>query len=267
MPLLTPAKTSLAKRILSFPLPQGFWGQLEKLSCMAQGKGSWMINLDKEVESCLLFFRQTPTIICDVGANRGAYTAKAMEFAPEARYFLFEPAAVNIDHLRQRFKSAHNVSIIPMALSNSPGEATLYAEASGAETGSMARAHEHNSPAANDHLETISTARIDTFWSELTSSSQGIVDWVKIDVEGYEFSVLEGFGDKIANTRVVQFEYGARNIDTHTNLRDFWDFFHDHHFSLYRITPRRPKLISAYSPWEESAVTTNLIAVNQQLAS
>jgi FkbM family methyltransferase len=226
-----------------------------------------MINLNKEVESCLIFFQQTPTIICDVGANRGVYTAKAMQFAPEARYFLFEPAAANIHHLTQRFKSTSNVTIMPLALSNSHGEATLYAEASGAETGSMAQAHAHDVAAANDHLELIRTARIDSFWSELTSSSNGVVDWVKIDVEGFEFAVLEGFGDKIRSTRVIQFEYGARNIDTHTHLRDFWDFFQDNHFSLYRITPRGPKLISAYSPWEESAVTTNLIAVNQQLGS
>ncbi len=246
-------------------MPKGFWSQLEKLACMAQGKGAWMMTLEMEVQACLALLGKAPSTLCDVGANRGIYTDKVMQYAPDARYFLFEPAEFNIAILRQKYHNHPKVSLLPVALSNRAGEAVLHAEAPGAETASLALTAEHQQPASHEHKETIQTARLDTFWTQLTGPNQTMIDWVKIDVEGYEFAVLQGFGDKIRQTRLVQFEYGARNLDTRTNLRDFWDFFQAYGFSLYRITPHGPSQITAYSPWEESAVTTNLIAVNQAL--
>lgn len=160
-------------------------------------------------------------------ANRSVHTAKVMQLARESHFFLFEPAAATINRLKPRFKSAINVTIMPMALSNSHGKATLSAEASGAETGTMALAHRHDFPTANDHLETIRTARIDCFWSELTSSSQGLVD----DAHGLSSSTMgpnASIRRPICLTSVI--------------------FFHNLHLALYRITRRGPMRITAYSP-------------------
>jgi hypothetical protein len=69
-----------------------------------------------------------------------------------------------------------------------------------------------------------------------------IIDYVKIDVEGWELSVLQGFGDLVYNMRVIQFEFGGSNIDTRTFFQDFWYFFKDHNFSIYRIIAPTRKL-------------------------
>ena len=46
------------------------------------------------------------------------------------------------------------------------------------------------------------------------------IDFLKIDTEGYELKVLEGFGDFIENISIIQFEYGGTFLDTNTKLID-----------------------------------------------
>ena len=50
------------------------------------------------------------------------------------------------------------------------------------------------------------------------------VDVLKIDVEGAEYQVLEGFGRALSNhrIRVIQFEYGYANGDTKRLMKDFY---------------------------------------------
>ena len=46
------------------------------------------------------------------------------------------------------------------------------------------------------------------------------IDFLKIDVEGYEVNVLKGFGNHIKNVNIIQFEYGGCWIDNKTKLAD-----------------------------------------------
>jgi FkbM family methyltransferase len=46
------------------------------------------------------------------------------------------------------------------------------------------------------------------------------IDFLKIDVEGYELSVLKGFGDTLACVKYIQFEYGGTYIDSGVKLVD-----------------------------------------------
>ena len=45
--------------------------------------------------------------------------------------------------------------------------------------------------------------RFDNYWDE-----NKYIDFVKIDVEGHELEVLEGFGNLIKITKLIQFEFG-----------------------------------------------------------
>ena len=54
------------------------------------------------------------------------------------------------------------------------------------------------------------------------------IDFVKIDTEGYELKVLQGFGDYLANVKLVQFEYGGTFLDNNTKLIDVI-----HHLAKY----------------------------------
>ena len=47
-----------------------------------------------------------------------------------------------------------------------------------------------------------------------------MVDFLKIDTEGYELNVLQGFEDTLENVKIIQFEYGGTFLDNNTKLID-----------------------------------------------
>jgi hypothetical protein len=50
------------------------------------------------------------------------------------------------------------------------------------------------------------------------------IDFVKIDTEGHELSVLQGFGEMLRIVDTIQFEYGGTFIDTGVRLQDVIDY-------------------------------------------
>jgi FkbM family methyltransferase len=46
------------------------------------------------------------------------------------------------------------------------------------------------------------------------------IDFLKIDTEGYELNVLQGFEDFLENIKIIQFEYGGTFLDNNTKLID-----------------------------------------------
>lgn len=50
------------------------------------------------------------------------------------------------------------------------------------------------------------------------------IDFLKIDVEGFELKVLIGFGDYLKNTKYIQFEYGVGLNDAGFKLSDITNY-------------------------------------------
>jgi FkbM family methyltransferase len=46
------------------------------------------------------------------------------------------------------------------------------------------------------------------------------IDFLKIDTEGYELNVLQGFEDFLENVKIIQFEYGGTFLDNNKKLVD-----------------------------------------------
>lgn len=67
------------------------------------------------------------------------------------------------------------------------------------------------------------------------------IDFLKIDVEGYEHKVLKGFEGmlKRGNIKIIQFEDGYINIDTHFLLKDFHDYLGGFEMKMGKIYPRK----------------------------
>jgi hypothetical protein len=84
-----------------------------------------------------------------------------------------------------------------------------------------------------------------------------------MDIEGNELSALRGFGKALQVTKVLQFEFGGCNIDTRTFFQDFWYFFKENNFDIYRITPFGSDPILQYTELDECFTIANYIAVNK----
>jgi FkbM family methyltransferase len=56
------------------------------------------------------------------------------------------------------------------------------------------------------------------------------IDFLKIDVEGFETKVFIGFGDFLKNVRYIQFEYGHGLRDAGSNLKEVMDILKKYGF-------------------------------------
>lgn len=233
--------------------------RIERRAAYLRGKGFSSRTAKQEADWAHRLLGSAPLLAVDIGANVGHYTAELRRRAADVEIHVFEPSAVNVERLRTRFAADAAVVIVPAALSNSAGEATLFANVPGSPLGSLTRRNLEHVGIALEVEESVATMRFDDYWRDRLRKRP--VDIVKLDVEGHELAVLEGFGEAIEHVQVVQFEFGGCNIDTRTYFRDFWHFFRARSFDLYRITPMGFEYLPEYRETDECFSLTNFIAV------
>jgi FkbM family methyltransferase len=71
---------------------------------------------------------------------------------------------------------------------------------------------------------------IKTGYDYMVANNIDNIDFMKIDTEGYEFNVLKGFGEKIKNIQIIQFEYGGTFIDNKVTLNSVITYLKDNNF-------------------------------------
>jgi FkbM family methyltransferase len=130
-------------------------------------------------------FIKKGNVVADVGANIGLYTLLAADLvSPEGRVVAFEPVARNLRLLRKSIEANEykNVTVVPMAVSNSRGTAKFVVDDQNWGSDRMAHAHE-----SSRSIE-VQTTTLDEYFS----ASGFAVDLLKIDAEGAELAILEG---------------------------------------------------------------------------
>jgi len=233
---------------------------VERVSAYAQGKGYGSATISQENKLLHKLLSKPPKLAIDVGGNIGDYTAEIRRRNPNVEIHSFEPSITNIEKLKNRFSNDKNINILPFALSDETGTATLFSNEPGSGLGSLTqRKLEHFNIDFNVQ-ETINTIRFEDYWIHKLANRH--LDIVKIDIEGHELSALKGFGKAIFATSLLQFEFGGCNIDTRTYFQDFWRFFRERNFELFRITPIGLERLTRYRESDEFFSTTNYIAVN-----
>ena len=137
----------------------------------------------------------------DVGANIGSYTLVASE-SRDARVVSLEPHPSTFLTLKQNVQrnARNNVLCLNLALSDEDG----YLSLTDLPESSLNRVQK-NCTGGTHNLRVISR-RFDGLCRELRLYP----DFIKIDVEGYEGKVLEGFGDLIGASKIVLIEGGER---------------------------------------------------------
>lgn len=250
---------------MTFIAPQHFFkllSLLERISAYAQRKGYGATTIRQEIDQLQSLLRIQPALAVDVGANVGNYTAELRRINPTLEIHTFEPSATNMEKLNNRFKNDNLVKLVPFALSDRTGSATLFSNELGSGLGSLTKRKLDHFNIAFEAKEEISTIRLDDYWKEHLQSRP--IDIVKVDIEGHELDALNGFGAALNATKIIQFEFGGCNISTRTFFQDFWYFFKGNNFKIYRITPLGIEKIEHYSESDEYFSTTNYIAVNMR---
>ena len=174
--------------------------------------------------------------VFDVGANRGDWTDIARKSFPGAQIHSFEIVPETFSHLRNRFGNAANVAINDVGLSDAEGTINVY----------FSSDRDWIATCVPDISETLHSYRpearpVSVITGDHYCATKGIeaINFLKIDVEGFEPQVLRGFKDMLSRGRIdaIQFEYGYVNIDTHFLLKDFYAHLSQFNMTIGKIYP------------------------------
>ena len=175
-----------------------------------------------EPEALPLFFAlaRRASVVFDVGAHVGIYSLVASLANSGARIYAFEPLKRTRDRLLANLarNSAVNVEVLPCALGDVAGAATLYC-AHGGIPMSSSLSREFMSRTIRTPLipEAVAVTTIDDFCHSRTISH---VDLIKLDIEGLEPQAVRGMSRLLDHTRPDIFCEVLYNSGTDAALAD-----------------------------------------------
>jgi FkbM family methyltransferase len=148
----------------------------------------WGVDLFDDLEK--LAAPQKFRAVVDVGANQGDFSKLFLRHFPSAIIHALEPVQATFGRLQQALSSEPRVRLHPIAASNQTGTAVIRTFASSEKNTLVAELTDslRVEPAGE---EKIKTARLDEFLDETKLER---IDFLKIDVEGFEMEVLDGCG-------------------------------------------------------------------------
>jgi FkbM family methyltransferase len=131
----------------------------------------------------------------DIGANIGSYALVASE-QEQARVFAFEPHPVTARLLSDNIRLNHrgNVTVCPVAVGREDGVVRL--------TDRAGSSVNHSVTGAGGETVEVPCRRAETLCREYGVFPQ----YVKVDVEGFEFEVLTGFGPFLSHVKLLLIE-------------------------------------------------------------
>lgn len=198
--------------------------------------------------------------IFDVGANVGDYSAAALQANLEAQVHCFEPSKIHYELLKSRLP-AKGVVINPMGLSDVAERRSLHKDC---DVTGLASLISRDLTHLNIQLNNLESVQLEVGDNYVARHGIQQIDLLKIDVEGWEMSVLNGFSGSFAQgiIKCCQFEFGHAHIERRENFRDFYRFFVDKGFVLGALKPNgRVQGMNHYDEIFENYYATNYVAI------
>lgn len=194
-------------------------------------------------------------VLFDVGCHKGAWTDQALAHHPTARIEAFEADPSLVVALKARYENEPRVTINGLGLADITGTQLLYVNEDARDISSMVK--EHDSDREGTPVE---VSRGDDF---VTSHNIERVDFLKIDAEGFDWNILQGF-DSLLGERLtaIQFEYNEWNITGRRLLADFYELLGDHGYRIGKIHPNGVAF-KDYSARDENWVGPACLAVHR----
>lgn len=189
------------------------------------------LNMDVNGERWLTSLLPDDALVLDVGFNRGDFSTMVIHGRPKARSIGFDPAASMRQHYESEYAHKDQVELVSAAVANVEGECFFTDSADGV-------SHVLTAPAASER-ESRSCYSVPQITLDAFTEQRGIhsVDFIKIDVEGFDLHVLEGAARLLSEERasMFMFEYNAPWIATRRFLHEAVEFLADKPYSLFRL--------------------------------
>lgn len=196
--------------------------------------------------------------VLDVGANVGNWSRLAATAFPAATIYALEIVPATFERLRVQTAGSPQIRAVSRGLADHPGRLAIRYHPA-ASTHATFTAYPHGW--TGETLDCLVTTG-DAFLAE---HGLGAVDFLKVDVEGAEHLVLQGFTQALARRRIrfVQFEYGRVNALTGFLLKDFYDLFTAHEYVVGKIFPDHVD-VRPYDLGDEDFLGPNYLACRRE---
>lgn len=208
--------------------------------------------------------------IVDVGANTGGYAKEMRMRFPKAKIYAIEPHPKTFKTLLGLTKK-NKILAYNQGFGNHVGKGELWDFASDAvlkytqPTSTLASTlkkvvEDLHKQKAQKYVFEMNTLDNFTKKNEIKR-----IDFLNIDVEGAELSVLQGAKNLLKNNNIsfIQFEFNEMNVYSRTLFKDFIDILPKRIF--YRIMPRGLYKMGAYRPsTHEIFAFQNVLAVPEK---
>lgn len=197
---------------------------------------------EAEIEKLIAISLKEGDIALDIGANIGLQSLRMSKLVgASGKVIAFEP----LPYLQEKFKKnsglnkAQNIHLMPFALSDKEGNFTYLINESSWNQGtfSLGNLNDGNTSCAvevkiGDQLEEI--------------KQLGRLDFLKIDVEGFEFPVLKGLKSTLHKFKPrIILEYDANYwLANHYYIHDCTDFLYQLGYDIYQINSMGCELIT-----------------------
>lgn len=174
-------------------------------------------------------------ILFDVGSNVGDYSNMLLKSFPNSTIHSFEPHPKNFDKLIQ---NTQNKSIInnQLALGSQMGTLSLF-DKQDLDGSHHATIFEFVITELHHSKSIEYLVNIDTLDNYCNINNIEYIDFIKIDTEGNDFSVLEG-GINLLKTNkigIIHFEFNEMNVVSRVFMRDFRKLLVN--YNLFRLLP------------------------------
>lgn len=177
--------------------------------------------------------------VLDIGANIGFYTNIFSELVGlNGNVFAFEPEPINFKYLQQNCKGLTNVKLNNQAVSDKTGTLKIYL--------SKMLNVDHRTYKIDDYSEIkeIDAITIDEY---LKANSNPKIDFIKMDIQGFEMSALKGMLQTLKNNRGVKaiselWPYGLQKAGS--SAIEMVELLNSEGFNIYLLTTTPSKLIT-----------------------
>jgi FkbM family methyltransferase len=202
-----------------------------------QAQFSWytLNEINNEPEVLVLeeiLAKHVDAVFLDVGCNKGEYTYAASKFLQPFNIFSFEPNP-KLNYVLSKIFS--DVNVLPYALSNEETKAKFKVPSlNGYEDDSLGSLNTENKE-TNETSADIFEVQCKRLDDVVTSYNTKRVDFIKIDVEGFELSVLEGAQHTIEeHSPLLLIEIEKKHHKEHT-LLEIINSINTKHQNKYKV--------------------------------
>ena len=202
--------------------------------------------------------------VFDVGANIGDWTGFVRESSSvPVEAHLFEPTPASFGRLASRFGQSREVHLNELALSSRGGVRALTDY--GGTSGLNSLVDEALHPDSRTR-RSVTTATGDAYCAE---RGINVIDLLKVDVEGHEWEVVDGFSRMLQGRRVriLQFEYGYANAVTRRLMRDFFALFDSLDYVVGPVRPSGPEFRPFRRSDDDFTSGPNFVAALPEIAA